>query len=974
MSGPPLFPDRIDEEVADRPQWLMFDTSNDVPRRPHWRGDFYGISWSDPDDWHTFDEAVEAAQQKDSWGIGYVTAADNDDYARGLYGVIDIDGCADQDGNLKDWVPDLEPLLDDGGYAEWSPSRREEGKDAGLHIPFVVREVPDWWADSHFTAEEHEGVEVLTNKFVTFTGDLYSEGEIIEQDDVFDDWLAEAYEVLNDEDPRAREQERDLSTFDGSSDTPDPDDEDEDYDEWLDRELVEEALGHISPNCSYAEWRDIGFALGDFFGTETEAYSVFTSWSRKSSKWDEDAERLAEDIVSRGDEPGGVTVATLVHKAKQNGWEPPSRDEGTSLKELAAEHLDRYDSAEDVPDGFLDDLKEEAQTDGEVVAEAEAVAGGPDPRQTVAEPDGGDAGGATAASGSSTTAAATPEERSREDKVADKIFREVLLPLENPDDFEGEPIGKEKAVHRTAEILDLYYDWIRPREDTRGWRDTLYNYVADEGIYEPFGAAEAERLVERFCKDAATNDFVSQVVGKLGRMNRTRARRLDEDPNRLVVENGILDLSTGELDDHTPREYHRSRLDIEWDPDADVSAVDDFLHEVVDGRDVDRLYRFIAHALYKDYPGEKAAMLLGEGRNGKSMFLELVEEFLGEFNVTHQPLRALNEDRWATAYLNGRMANIVPDMSDQSPNSMQQFKALTGADTVSGDVKFEQPVRFTNHATLMFACNEMPVLHDDTRGNWRRWQLINFPHTFDDGDPDAKDSVPKEQLRDRLFQEEEFQGLLVRCVEEISRWAEDPEEEFFPDADHWKTTRSKMRKAAEPVYDFAQTCLRQNDESEVPKEEVRECYRRYATAEGLTKFSDEEFGRRLLNLTDFSIDSGRLRGDEGPNHRVNVYKGVELTDRAKAIMRDETAESAAQTTTDDFEAPDASTKGSTAETQRVVETLQRNADDQGTISRGALAEQLTRQFDMDLERAKDEIETALHNGSIMETGDGLRET
>ena len=88
-------------------------------------------------------------------------------------------------------------------------------------------------------------------------------------------------------------------------------------------------------------------------------------------------------------------------------------------------------------------------------------------------------------------------------------------------------------------------------------------------------------------------------------------------------------------------------------------------------------------------------------------------------------------------------------------------------------------------------------------------------------------------------------------------------------------------------------------------------------------------------------------------------------------MRDESPSSAAQKTTDDF-APDASTKGDTAKIQRVVETLQRNADDQGTISRGALAEQLTRRYELDLKDAKEEIETALLNGAVMDTGDGLR--
>jgi len=160
--------DAIPAELRDRDQWLLWDASADTPRRPHWRGNF-GISWSDPDDWHSFDEAVAAAQERASWGIGYVMALDNDDHARGLYGCLDLDGCVeDPDGRRgpKDWLPSLAPFIHDDAYMEYSPSSE------GIHIPLVGQEPPSWWSDSHFSAEEHEGVEFLTNKFVTFTGDV----------------------------------------------------------------------------------------------------------------------------------------------------------------------------------------------------------------------------------------------------------------------------------------------------------------------------------------------------------------------------------------------------------------------------------------------------------------------------------------------------------------------------------------------------------------------------------------------------------------------------------------------------------------------------------------------------------------------------------------------------------------------------------------------------------------------------------
>jgi len=121
-------------------------------------------------------------------------------------------------------------------------------------------------------------------------------------------------------------------------------------------------------------------------------------------------------------------------------------------------------------------------------------------------------------------------------------------------------------------------------------------------------------------------------------------------------------------------------------------------------------------------------------------------------------------------------------------------------------------------------------------------------------DPDAKDPEPKRVLMRRLTQDAEFEALLLRCQQEIQRWYEG--EPWYPDAMKPDEVREQMKKAAEPVFDFAATCLKDVDDEDawLRKDEVRKCYREYATEEGLPKMGKEQFGERLLNLTDFSIE------------------------------------------------------------------------------------------------------------------------
>lgn len=809
-------PDAIPGPLKSRDQFLHWDSSNDTPRRPHREGDFT-VSWSDPEEWLSFADAMRAAANRDSWGIGYVTAVHNDDAPMGMISVIDLDDAADENDEIADWVPSLEPFLERDIYIEWSPSHHEDGP-SGLHIPVVGSDVPQWWSDSHIEGG-HAGADLLCNKFCTFTGDRYDGAgdDLATYGEWLRDWLAELYTNLNGEPPARNPEPAPRPARDDSRDYDD---------DWLDEETVEEALDHIDPGASYETWRNVGFALADHFSAHT-AKTLFDNWSRRSSKYDDKAKSLIEDIADRGS--GGITIATLVHHATEGGWSPSRPTPNLDVVKDAGEAEDDAPEPETPPE----------QTDGGIAVET-------------------------------ATTAQTPSV-SLADAVGD-----ILIAADNED------ILQKTARHRIAMEFDRRYWFAYPEEEVRGWRSTLYVYNDDEGVYEPRGENFVRRKLERVAGDWVTNTVTNEIVGKLERMSIARGDRFDTSPNRLVVANGILDLHDGHLDEWSPHELHRTKLDVAWNPDAgEPDAVDEFLHDIVEPGDVGTLYRLIAHTLYKEYVGEKAAMLVGGGQNGKSVFLDLVEQFLGDYNVSHRALQDFDDNQFAANQLEGKMANIHPDMGDESVTDMSTFKKLTGRDTMTADVKYEAPITFENFATLMFAANEMPVFGEDNHAIWRRWVYVSFPHTFDATDPEAKDPEPKRVLMDRLTRERELEALLVRCQREIEAWHDG--REWYPDAMAAEAVREQMKKAAEPVFDFAMTCLRDVDDegAHIEKEEVREAYREYATVEGLPKMGKDQFGERMLNLSDFNITSARIRSG---SERKRVYAGVEWTERGRQVL------------------------------------------------------------------------------------------
>jgi len=528
-------------------------------------------------------------------------------------------------------------------------------------------------------------------------------------------------------------------------------------------------------------------------------------------------------------------------------------------------------------------------------------------------------------------------------------------------DQRADAIDGKTARDYIATAFVQEHDFVYPEEGVTGWRETLYVYAPDEGVYEPRGEHFLKKNLERMAGGYATNHVTNEIIEKVKRLSIERGEAFKTPPERLVVGNGILDLHVGELDPFTPDEYHRTKIDVDWNPDAgDPTEIDGFFHEIVSDSDVPTLYRLIAHTLMKEYVAGKAAILIGSGENGKSMFMKLVERFIGGHNVAHRELQDFSDDLFALNNLQGKLANLATEIGEQELKDTTAFKKATGRDPIQAPVKHESPVKFQNYATMMFATNEMPVFGQDNHAIWRRWLYLEFPYTFNEDKDDCKDPVPERVLKQRLFKSEELEALLLKCQAEIQRWyAGEP---FFADAMEPDEVREKMKRAAEPVYAFASACLEAGDPDEAfePKSVVRSAYQAYADEEDLPRIPYNEFGARLLALRDFRIDAGQRRVD---GSHMTVYNGVELSDRGRQVLGiDEPDENDDQETmSDSFE------QAKPVVLDRVRKMVEDN--DSEPVPANAVAWSLSNE--MSVGKAEQAIKQLIQDGGLIDTGDGV---
>jgi putative DNA primase/helicase len=87
-----------------------------------------------------------------------------------------------------------------------------------------------------------------------------------------------------------------------------------------------------------------------------------------------------------------------------------------------------------------------------------------------------------------------------------------------------------------------------------------------------------------------------------------------------------------------------------------------FLAQVLHSQDVFIAMQIFGYALLKSSKYKNAFMLYGSGDNGKSVFIKLIESFVGRQNTSHVTLQDLDNERFASATAMENLSMYLPDL------------------------------------------------------------------------------------------------------------------------------------------------------------------------------------------------------------------------------------------------------------------------------------------------------------------------
>lgn len=401
-----------------------------------------------------------------------------------------------------------------------------------------------------------------------------------------------------------------------------------------------------------------------------------------------------------------------------------------------------------------------------------------------------------------------------------------------------------------------------PTKLGRDFAGNLYEYR--DGVY-----VRDERVVTRRCAKALgssyTRNVETQAAAHLLNIDLPEVG-LPELPrgylDYIVLENGVYWWAEDRLTPHNEMLGALTKLPIEHDELAKPHEFKTWLGQVFGDDDelIRHVWEVLGYLLMTGNPLQKIILLFGGGGDGKGTMMRLLRAMLGKANYSSVSMHQLVEDRFSSANLYGKIANISGDLSSAFLRDPQILKEITGGDSINAAYKHGQAFEFVPYAVPLFAANEFFRTSDNSYGWRRRWMVIEFPNKVESEDNTGP-------LYDESLLHDEIPAIFNYAMEGLRRLM--TRGRFAaPDAVREATTR--MHDEADPFLTWLDEddAVTMGDDQSSPKDDVYRAYSTWCRRNGYTAMASGPLGQRLKQL---GVTSTRPRISGG---RVHYYQGI----------------------------------------------------------------------------------------------------
>lgn len=326
-------------------------------------------------------------------------------------------------------------------------------------------------------------------------------------------------------------------------------------------------------------------------------------------------------------------------------------------------------------------------------------------------------------------------------------------------------------------------------------------YIYKNGYWKPLADLEIMALIlEAYSGNNGLLDITRFSISKrrqiLENLKQLIFKRLEvfNKTGYLNFDLGEFDPTNGTMHSHNKDNYSTLRFNYPYHASAKCDLWLKTLNEIFeDDQDkISVLQEFFGYCLTRDVRKEKALLLLGESRSGKSTILETLGAVMGEDNTSYVSMCDISNPQYTPLLMN-KLVNIDTDVSAKAENYEREFKTIVSGEPMTCNQKFVETFRFRPYCKLAMGANVFPPIKDHSSAFFNRLILLPCDRVFDIHEQDLllKDKLTNElsgifnwsveglrRLNDRGgFEQKEF---MLEAVEEL-RIESNPTEQFFRD-------------------------------------------------------------------------------------------------------------------------------------------------------------------------------------------------
>ncbi len=351
----------------------------------------------------------------------------------------------------------------------------------------------------------------------------------------------------------------------------------------------------------------------------------------------------------------------------------------------------------------------------------------------------------------------------------------------------------------------------------------------------------------------------------------------------LCLPDGVLDLTTMEprLRPHRREDYMTRMAAAGFDPQAPAPPLAPnwraFVERVLPDPEIRAfVQRCVGSCLVDSVSDQVMIVFHGGGANGKSTFLDVVADVMGELAMSVSVTSFLANDRSSGSAPQPDIVRLAyrPRMvrtSEPPPGARLAegiIKEITGGEPMVVRDLHEKPIEFRPNFKVFLSCNNRPSVRGGDDGIWRRIRLVPWSVQIP---PEERD--PK--LRDKLIAERD--GIFAWLLEGWADWRErgglEAPAAVLDASEEYRTESDAVGRF------LVEWCVK-GEGREVSATLLHDAFEAWSKAEGMDAIGGNIFGRRL---TDRGYGKRKSNG-------ITYRTGLDLTEEARTTAYEREAD------------------------------------------------------------------------------------